>query len=535
MERLIGNTNRTRLFLVFLGAFLFLPFLGHVHLFDWDEINFAEAAREMLVTGDYGSIQIDYRPFWEKPPLFLWMQALSMKTIGVGEYAARLPNALCGILTLLLVFDIGRRHLHAHFGVLWSLCFAGSLLPHLYFKSGIIDPWFNFFIFLGVYLFYRYDSQPIRKLSWLLLSGTAIGLAVLTKGPVAALVYGAVIIVVVGLRRCKPFFPVGHLLLLPLSIALLGGLWFAIEYLAGRGHIVQEFIEYQIRLFSTRDAGHGGPFYYHFVVLLFGCFPASAFALPVLSGHTKPTETQRGLHRYMLALFWVVLILFSVVETKIIHYSSLCYFPLTYAAAYYLFRLTQGNSKIPSAVKITLLGTGLFLGVALTLLPLVGRNALELIESGVIKDVFAVHNLYAPVHWPWFTFAPGLIILIITLLWFVQQRLKYRNAAGLLILGLPAWFLTLSFLVPRIEGYTQNSVIAFYKSLQGQNVYVNTHNFKSYADLFYTAKRPEQSVSITKLLAQDQQWPVYIVLKITGTEEFEAQYPDFNRKLDLNG
>jgi len=30
----------------------FVPFLGAVHLFDWDEINFAESAREMLVTGN---------------------------------------------------------------------------------------------------------------------------------------------------------------------------------------------------------------------------------------------------------------------------------------------------------------------------------------------------------------------------------------------------------------------------------------------------------------------------------------------------
>ncbi|HYD21854.1 MAG TPA: hypothetical protein VEB40_10290, partial [Flavipsychrobacter sp.] len=61
-----------------ISAVLFLPFLGNVHLFDWDEINFAECAREMLTTGDYLRPQVDYQPFWEKPPLFIWMQALSM-------------------------------------------------------------------------------------------------------------------------------------------------------------------------------------------------------------------------------------------------------------------------------------------------------------------------------------------------------------------------------------------------------------------------------------------------------------------------
>ena len=42
---------------------LFMPFLGKVHLFDWDEINFAESAREMIVTGDYARGQINFKPF----------------------------------------------------------------------------------------------------------------------------------------------------------------------------------------------------------------------------------------------------------------------------------------------------------------------------------------------------------------------------------------------------------------------------------------------------------------------------------------
>ncbi|MCU0318608.1 MAG: glycosyltransferase family 39 protein, partial [Flavobacteriales bacterium] len=89
------------------AALLFVPGLGAVHLFDWDEINFAEIAREMLATGDWSRPQIDYRPFHEKPPLFIWFQAVSMKLFGVGEFAARLPNALCGMLTLLVLYRIG--------------------------------------------------------------------------------------------------------------------------------------------------------------------------------------------------------------------------------------------------------------------------------------------------------------------------------------------------------------------------------------------------------------------------------------------
>jgi hypothetical protein len=64
------------------GSF-FIPFIGSSHLFDWDEINFAESAREMILTGNYATVQINYMPFWEKPPLFFWMQVLAMKAFNV--------------------------------------------------------------------------------------------------------------------------------------------------------------------------------------------------------------------------------------------------------------------------------------------------------------------------------------------------------------------------------------------------------------------------------------------------------------------
>jgi len=111
---MIKNINQTnplkiQLFILVAAALLFIPFLGGVHLFDWDEINFAEAAREMIVTGDFLTVQINFQPFWEKPPLFIWMQVLSMKLFGINEFAARFPNAICGIVTLMVLFSIGRK------------------------------------------------------------------------------------------------------------------------------------------------------------------------------------------------------------------------------------------------------------------------------------------------------------------------------------------------------------------------------------------------------------------------------------------
>ncbi len=110
------NNSRKKSLFVYLGivvvaALLLLPFLGSVHLFDSDEVNYAESAREMILTGDYMNVQIDFEPFPEKPPLFFWLQVVSMKLFGINEFAARFPNFICGIITLIMLYFIGSRTL----------------------------------------------------------------------------------------------------------------------------------------------------------------------------------------------------------------------------------------------------------------------------------------------------------------------------------------------------------------------------------------------------------------------------------------
>jgi len=101
-------TKTTTILLIALfAALLFIPFLGRVHLFDWDEINFAEASREMIKMDDYTRVYIDFKPFWEKPPMFFWMQSTAMKVFGVTE--SRISQihaqAILSIKSYLLKFD----------------------------------------------------------------------------------------------------------------------------------------------------------------------------------------------------------------------------------------------------------------------------------------------------------------------------------------------------------------------------------------------------------------------------------------------
>ena len=488
---------RHQLIIVAAAALLFVPFLGRVHLFDWDEVNFAECAREMLVTGDYGTVRINYEPFWEKPPLFIWMQAASMELFGVSEFAARLPNALCGILTLLLLFRIGSKIYDKQFALLWVLAYAGSLMPHFYFKSGIIDPWFNLFIFLGIWrftLYMQYAGGPGTQGFWnkdIALSALFIALAVLTKGPVALLVFGLCFVVWRLLKRA-PLMRWKHFGLYVLAAGFVGGVWFLILAAQGRAHIIVDFIVYQIRLFNTEDAGHGGPFYYHWIVLLIGCFPASIPAIPGLFRGGADTTMERGMKRSMRVLFWVVLILFSIVKTKIVHYSSLCWFPLTYLAAYAAYKMINGQLHWKKWMSGLFIGIASVLALAFTLLPFIEQYKHRLVESALIKDPFAIDSLLRPVDWGGYEFVTGILLLLGagSALWGLYRK-RYLPAFYILFgATLVTTNLAALLLAPRVEQYSQAPAIRFFKEAAKQNVYSESLGYKSYAQFFYGRRQP---------------------------------------------
>jgi 4-amino-4-deoxy-L-arabinose transferase-like glycosyltransferase len=535
--------NNVIIFLV--ASLLFIPFLGAVHLFDWDEINFAESAREMIVSRNYFLVQINYLPFWEKPPLFIWMQVISMKIFGINEFAARFPNAVCGVVTLLVLFNLGRKWINKKFGWIWALTYAGSLLPHFYFKSGIIDPWFNLFSFLGIFYFILFSRPAIAnvekpKLRLLALSAFFIGLAILTKGPVALLIFILSVLVYWITIRGERLLTLKQILFFGFLVLLVGGSWFLLLILNGEGSLIKEFIKYQVRLFTTGDAGHGGPFFYHWIVLLFGCFPMSVIALQSFKRGKNDALVEAYLKKWMVIIFWVVLILFSVVKTKIVHYSSLCYFPLSFLATYVIIRLIDGRLGWNKFVGAMLMFLAVVLGILISSLPVIDHYKNKIIAARIIKDNVAVESLKADVAWSGFEWLIG-IGLIVGIAWtlaLVHQKKIQSALIGIFLVSLVTANVAITVIVPRIEQYSQAAAIRFYESLKGKDCYVATLRFKSYAQLFYQAKTQPQNKN-----SYDTDWllfgpidkPAFFVCKIDKVADIIGQYPQLKELYRENG
>jgi len=531
--------HKASLYVFLLGVVLFVPFLGGVHLFDWDEINFAESAREMIVSGNYLSVQINYLPFWEKPPLFIWMQVLSMKLFGINEFAARFPNAVCGILTLLVLFHTGKKFRDEKFGWIWVMTYAGSILPFLYFKSGIIDPWFNLFIFLGIIRFVDYLLLHESRLRNLVLSALYLGLAVLTKGPVALLIFSLSFAVYLIFVRFKIKSSFRDIMIFAAILGFTAGFWFILQILSGNLGIIRDFIIYQVRLFKTEDAGHGGFLLYHFVVLFLGVFPASVFALFSFFRKTGKNTNDDGFTLWMQILFFIVLILFTIVNTKIVHYSSMCYFPLTFMASLTIWRIVSGEIHAGRLLRILIGLVSTAIGTVLIVIPFIDRFKENLIAKGWIKDEFALGNLQASGNWTGFEPLVGVFFVFVTL-WFTWSFAKnpYRSIKGIFAASLIMVFLTMALIAPRVEAYSQRAAIEFYRSVAGEDAYITTLGFKSYAHLYYGQVNPPENPSVYEkgwFLTGDIDKKVYVVFKINRKTRYLKEYPDLKIVNEKNG
>ena len=139
--------------LVLLCLALYFMGLGQRHLWDADEGLHASTSKVMVQTGNWLVPQFNGEPFYDKPPLFNWLVALSFVFFGFTEFAARFPAALIGAVTVLATYRFGRQLVSESGAFLGAIVLATSGMlnggPVMeYFKNWADNP-NNTMIFVG--------------------------------------------------------------------------------------------------------------------------------------------------------------------------------------------------------------------------------------------------------------------------------------------------------------------------------------------------------------------------------------------------
>ncbi|MDX2166243.1 MAG: glycosyltransferase family 39 protein [Deltaproteobacteria bacterium] len=189
--------------LVALAALLYGISASRVALLEPDEGRYAEIGREMVESGDWLTPRLNYVKYLEKPPLVYWATAVSFLTFGSSELSARLPVVLSALATLALTGWLARR---LYGGAVALLAVALLALSPLFGVLAVVltlDMPLTAFMTAAMCAAWRALAPPetdaaARDASarrWVRVTYAATALAILVKGPVAAVLLGAIVFV----------------------------------------------------------------------------------------------------------------------------------------------------------------------------------------------------------------------------------------------------------------------------------------------------------------------------------------------------
>lgn len=191
-----------------LVAALLLPLISMaiVPFYDTSEPRYAEISRVMAQTGDWITPWFSPGvPFWGKPPLSFWAQALSMKLFGYGEFAARLPSWICLLLTVWVIIAGLRTLRGPALALRAALVYSTCALVYITAGAVLTDP----FLALGTTLAMMSFAVAVTLADQDLIAspwwryGFFVGLTVglLAKGPLAAVLIAVPLFVWIALHR----------------------------------------------------------------------------------------------------------------------------------------------------------------------------------------------------------------------------------------------------------------------------------------------------------------------------------------------
>jgi 4-amino-4-deoxy-L-arabinose transferase-like glycosyltransferase len=197
--------------------------LHRTGLAGYDDAFFAHQGKEMVLSGDWWNVHFNGHLAFEYPPLYFWLEATSFQLFGINDFAAKLPTALCGLATFVLVYFLT----YELTGQSWLSLLAMLVLMSTQFflknaTHAMTDVPFTFFFTLTIFAYIK----GLQKSIYLVLLGLPLGLALLTRSIIGFLAVGIIVAHLILTKRYKffwsPWLILGFLLALAFPFAWYG-------------------------------------------------------------------------------------------------------------------------------------------------------------------------------------------------------------------------------------------------------------------------------------------------------------------------
>src|SRR2546422_10258285 len=264
--------------LLALCALLFFLGLGTLGLTDRDEGSNAEAAREMVASGDWITPTLNGAPRFAKPILIYWLISGSYLAFGVSEFTARLPSALFGTLLVLMQYAFATRMFGPTVGLRAALMLLLNFEVLALGRMVLTDMVLVFFTTLSIFCFFLAMQGEGRAKRWYWGFYIGMALGTLTKGPVGVLVpLLAVIPYLLFTRRWREVARECRLLPGTAVFLLIAAPWYATMFLLHGAGYAESARGDTLTRFSSVIGGHGGTILFYIPILFLGFFPWSGF------------------------------------------------------------------------------------------------------------------------------------------------------------------------------------------------------------------------------------------------------------------
>jgi len=395
----------------------------------------ADIARNMIKTGDYIVPMVNDKVILTKPPLYYWALAASFKINGKAtEASARVPSAIAGVATAMVVFLIGVAVFDSLTAVLAVAVLSTSYLFSFFLRFAELDMLFTFFITLSFYFLIRLCQNPNRPKIWGFCFWLSAAMGFLVKGPFALLYpIGAFMLVLPFISDRSGFtrslFSLKAIALFMIIVAP----WFTYVYLyTDAGAIFAE--EVAQRITDSRGKDHSPLFY----LLSLVNFSPWLIVLPFALWHSADREMERS----RLILAWLVggLVIASLISAKNHHYILPLYPAMALITGRYIAVHVKGELNANYILESITGWLGIFISffvfLILAVLPFAPRF------TGEIPRLYPYMNA-------------GLAIICAFLFILTLRFFKSRSFGGLWTSVITGLFITLifahAFVVPKLN------------------------------------------------------------------------------------
>lgn len=448
-----------------LGLTVFVyPLALPIPLFDPDEGQHAAIAQEMVERGDWIVPRLLGEPFLDKPILYFWAQALSLRWFGMSEAAVRLPGLLFALLGAITTAILGARLLGRPVGWVAGLCYGTMILPMAMAQAPMHDvalvPWVN----LSLLLFWQSHQVATRRarVACTLGIGLLLGLAILTKGlagvALIGLAYGGFLLATRQLSMAACLRGAAALAI----AVLIAALWYLPVEFRNPGYLKYYLFERHVLGFATSTQKHGdNPWWYYLPILVVGGLPWIAY-LPALAVDARDRRRESPLPngeetRGAMVLLWCWLLcgtlFLSVSHSKLVTYVWPIFPAVAILAAVVWVRACE-NALSHSARRLV--------GATVWLSCLTGPVVLPAAMAVLCKRLAIDFSC-----WTWMAGIVAALTAVLPLgLWHVG---RWRPALFAILISLAIQFvLVMTLVMPRVADRASAQCLAEYFNQQDQ-------------------------------------------------------------------